>query len=134
VRERLERHRADKSCAACHQVIDPIGFSLEHFDLDGRWRDHDGGAPVDARGTLVDGTQLNGVEDLRRALSSRPEVFVTSGAEKMLMYALGRRLEAYDQPAVRRIVRDSARDGYRFTSIVLGIVNSLPFQMRVRGE
>jgi uncharacterized protein DUF1592/uncharacterized protein DUF1588/uncharacterized protein DUF1587/uncharacterized protein DUF1585/uncharacterized protein DUF1595 len=132
VRERLESHRADKTCAACHQIMDPIGFSLENFDLIGRWRDEDGDTPVDATGTLVDGTHLNGVQDLRATLMSRGDAFVTSATEKLMTYALGRRLEAYDQPAVRRIVQDARRDDYRFTSIVLGIVNSVPFQMRAK--
>lgn len=134
VRERLEQHRADKTCAACHQIMDPIGFSLENFDLVGRWRDKDGESPVDASGTLVDGTHLNGVRDLRAALLSRRDAFVTSGTEKLMTYALGRRLEAYDQPTIRKIVHDAGRDDYRFTSLVLGIVNSTPFQMKVKTQ
>jgi hypothetical protein len=130
LRARLERHRASASCAACHQIMDPIGFSLENFDLTGRWRDRDGGIPVDTSGKLVDGTPLNGVQDLRRALLARSDSFVTSATEKMLMYALGRRIEWYDQPAIRRIVQDAGRENYRFSSLVLGVVNSAPFQLR----
>jgi hypothetical protein len=132
VRERLERHRANPTCASCHQIMDPIGFSLENFDLIGRWRDTDGGMPVNSSDRLVDGTAVNGVHDLRRALLSRSDAFVTVSAEKLLTYALGRRLEHFDQPAVREIVRDSRRDDYRFASLVLGVVNSVPFQMKVK--
>jgi mono/diheme cytochrome c family protein len=130
LRARLERHRSAASCAACHQIMDPIGFSLENFDLTGRWRDRDGGIPVDTSGKLVDGTPLNGVQDLRRALLARSESFVTSATEKMLMYALGRRIEWYDQPAIRRIVQDAGHENYRFSALVLGVVNSAPFQLR----
>jgi hypothetical protein len=108
--------------------MDPIGFSLEHFDLDGRWRATDGGAPIDSSGQLVDGTPLGGVDDLRAALLARSDSFVTSTIGKLLTYALGRRLEYYDQPAIRRIVRETRRDDYRFSSVVLAIVRSLPFQ------
>ena len=132
LRERLELHRQNPTCAACHQIMDPIGFSLENFDLVGRWRDKDGPAPINSTGTLVDGTQLNGVQDLRKALLGRSDAFVTIGTEKLMTYALGRRLEAHDQPTVRNIVRDAARDDYRFTSLVLGIVRSTPFQMKVK--
>ncbi len=132
LRERLELHRQNPTCAACHQIMDPIGFSLENFDLVGRWRDKDGPAPINSTGTLVDGTRLNGVQDLRKALLSRSDAFVTIGTEKLMTYALGRRLEAHDQPTVRSIVRDAARDDYRFTSLVLGIVRSTPFQMKVK--
>ncbi len=130
VRQRLELHRANTTCASCHQIMDPIGFSLENFDLLGRWRDKDGAAPVDPSGTLVDGTPLQGPSDLRRFLVSQPDQFTTSAGEKLLTYALGRRLEAADQPAVREIVRQSKTQGYRFSSLVLGVVNSVPFQMR----
>ena len=98
VRERLEKHRANPTCASCHQIMDPIGFSLENFDLDGRWRTTDGTSPIDASGQLVDGTRLTGVNDLRAALLSRSDAFVTSLTEKLLTYALGRRLEYYDEP------------------------------------
>jgi mono/diheme cytochrome c family protein len=134
VRARLEKHRAEKTCAACHQIMDPIGFSLENFDLVGRWRDKDGESPVDSSGTLVDGTRLEGVQDLRQALLSRSDAFVTSGTERLMTYALGRRLEAYDYPTIRRIVEAARRDDYRFTSLVLGIVKSAPFQMKVQPQ
>jgi hypothetical protein len=134
VRERLERHRANPTCASCHQIMDPIGFSLENFDLIGRWRDTDGGMPVNSKDRLVDGTPVNGVNDLRHALLARSDAFVTSASEKLLTYALGRRLEHFDQPAVREIVRDARDDDYRFASLVLGVVNSVPFQMKVKNS
>lgn len=130
VREKLELHRANPNCAACHRIMDPIGFSLEHFDLDGRWRDRDGSSPIDATGNLVDGTSLKGVNDLRAALLSRSDSFMTSLTERLLTYALGRRIEYYDQPAIRKIVRDSKRADYRFSAVVVGIVQSLPFRMQ----
>jgi len=133
IRERLERHRANPTCAACHQIMDPIGFSLENFDLDGRWRTTEGDSPIDASGKLVDGTPLNGVTDLRAALLSRSDAFVTSFTEKLLTYALGRRIEYYDEPTVREITRRSRSENYRFSALVLGIVRSAPFQMRMKG-
>lgn len=132
VRQRLELHRSNKTCASCHQIMDPIGFSMENFDLLGRWREKDGAMPVDPSGTLMDGTPLRGPADLRRFLVSQPDQFTTSAAEKLLTYALGRRLEAADQPAVRRIVRHSKTESYRFSSLVLGVVDSVPFQMRMK--
>jgi Protein of unknown function (DUF1592)/Protein of unknown function (DUF1588)/Protein of unknown function (DUF1585)/Protein of unknown function (DUF1587)/Protein of unknown function (DUF1595) len=134
VRERLEKHRANQTCAACHQIMDPIGFSLENFDLDGRWRTTEGSSPIDASGKLVDGTPLNGVKDLRAALLSRSDAFVTSFTEKLLTYALGRRIEYYDEPSVREITRGARGENYRFSAVVLGIVRSAPFQMRVKGK
>jgi hypothetical protein len=111
--------------------MDPLGFALENFDAIGRWRDEsDGGIPIDASGTLPDGAKFDGPSDLRELLAARPERFVTTVTEKLLTYALGRGLEHYDMPAVRRIVRDAAASGYTWSSIVLGISRSLPFQMR----
>jgi hypothetical protein len=132
VRARLERHRANPSCAMCHGVMDPIGFSLENFDLVGRWRDHDGSAPIDTSGKLVDGTPLASPQALRAALLARSDSFVTSFTEKLLTYALGRRIEYFDQPAIRTIVRDARSHGDRFSEIVLGIVNSEPFQFKAK--
>jgi hypothetical protein len=130
LRQRLERHRANPSCASCHAVMDPIGFSLEGFDLIGEWRETDGGTPVDATGKLADGTPLDGPDSLRRALLARREAVATAAVEKLLTYALGRRVEYFDMPAVRRIVHDAARDNYRFSSLITGIVTSVPFQMK----
>ncbi len=135
VRQRLERHRANPSCASCHAVMDPVGFSLEHFDLIGKWRATDGGAPVDASGRLADGTSLDGPATLRKALLDRRDAVAATAAEKLLTYALGRRVEYFDMPAVRAIVRDAARTDYRFSSLITGIVKSVPFQMkRYEGE
>jgi mono/diheme cytochrome c family protein len=130
LRQRLEQHRANPSCAACHAVMDPIGFSLEPFDLIGKMRDTDEGVPVNAAGTLVDGTRLDGPGSLRRAILDRREAFVATAAEKLLTYALGRRLEYFDMPAVRAIARDAARADHRFSALVTGIVKSTPFQMK----
>jgi hypothetical protein len=130
MRERLERHMADPGCAACHNLMDPIGFALENFDFIGRWREADAEAPVDAHGVFVDGTELSGPEGLRRALIGQQELFVTALTEKLLTYALGRTLEASDMPAVREIVRRARGDGYRFSALVLGIATSVPMQMK----
>jgi cytochrome c551/c552 len=130
LRQRLEQHRANPSCAACHAVMDPIGFSLEPFDLIGKMRDTDEGVPVNAAGTLVDGTRLDGPGSLRRAILDRREAFVATAAEKLLTYALGRRIEHFDMPAVRAIARDAARADHRFSALVTGIVKSTPFQMK----
>jgi hypothetical protein len=110
--------------------MDPIGFSLENFDLVGRWRTVDGKSPINASGQLVDGTALNGPDTLRAALLSRFDVFARTFSEKMLTYGLGRALRPVDMPAVRAITRDAAKDNYKFSSIILGIVSSEPFQMR----
>jgi mono/diheme cytochrome c family protein len=130
LRQRLERHRANPSCASCHAVMDPIGFSLEPFDLIGGWRETDGGMPVNASGRLADGTPLDGPDSLRRALLDRRQAVATAAVEKLLTYALGRRVEFFDMPAVRRIVHEAARDNYRFSSLITGIVTSVPFQMK----
>jgi mono/diheme cytochrome c family protein len=133
VRERLEQHRRNPACAGCHRMIDPAGLALENFDAVGAWRTRDGGTrgtPVDASGQLVDGTKVDGVIALRQALLREPEIFVGTVTEKLLTYALGRGLSAADMPAVRTVVRDARRDDYRFSSIVLGVIRSVPFQMR----
>jgi mono/diheme cytochrome c family protein len=134
LRQRLEQHRANPSCASCHAVMDPIGFSLENFDLIGKWRDADGGVPVNAAARLVDGTPLNGPASLRQALVGRREALVSTAAEKLLTYAVGRRLEYFDMPAVRAIVRNAAGNDNRFSSLVTGIVKSAPFQMKTKGS
>jgi hypothetical protein len=135
VRERMEQHRRNPACASCHRMIDPAGLALENFDATGAWRTRDGGtrgAPVDATGQLVDGTQINGVVELRAALLREPETFVRTLTEKLMTYAVGRGLTATDMPAVRTVVRDTARDQYRFSSVILEIVRSVPFQMRTK--
>ena len=130
LRERMERHRANPTCAGCHKAMDPIGFALESFDGIGRFRKTEEGAPIDTTGTLFNGTDVDGVVGLRRNLVAQPEIFVGVMTEKMLTYALGRGLEYYDMPAVRRIVRDAKSRDFRFSSIVLGIARSTPFQMK----
>ncbi|MEP7311596.1 MAG: DUF1592 domain-containing protein [Pseudomonadota bacterium] len=132
LRVRLEQHRANPSCAMCHQIMDPVGFALENFDLVGRWRDRDGPDVVDPTGKLVDGTPLNGPQSLRTALLARREAFVTTFTEKLMTYALGRRIEFYDQPAIRAVVREADRQNDRVSTIVLGIVNSRPFQFKTK--
>jgi hypothetical protein len=135
VRAQLELHRKNQPCAGCHSVIDPPGFALENFDSVGQWRDKDpDGAPLDVAGTLADGSKVNGPVALREAILSRPDAFVTVVTEKMLTYALGRGLEPSDMPVVRRIVKKAAQNDYRLSSIVMGIVESAPFQMRTKLE
>jgi len=130
VRERLAEHRANPVCASCHQLMDPVGFSLENYDAVGRWRTVDAGKPIDATGGLPDGSEFDGVAGLQQALLSRPELFAGTLTEKLLTYALGRGIEPYDAPAVREIVRRAQAEDFRFSSLVLGIANSTPFQMR----
>ncbi len=130
LREQLEKHRADRACASCHARLDPLGFSLEQFDAIGRFRTEEDGAEIEASGALPDGTAVNGFEGLKKVVLDRRDEFVECLAAKMLTYALGRGLESYDQPAVRAIRRQAASQDYRFSSIILGIVNSVPFQMR----
>jgi hypothetical protein len=130
VRARLEEHRSNSVCAACHKMMDPIGFSLENFDALGAWRWNDSGFPVDPTGQLVDGTKVNGPASLRAALVSHSDAFILNFTEKLLTYALGRGIEYYDKPAVRAIDRQAASNGNRFSSFVLGIVRSAPFQMK----
>jgi hypothetical protein len=130
MRERMAEHRANPACAGCHKLMDPVGFALENFDAVGRWRTAENGIPVDAAGGLPDGSGFTGIAGLQTALLNRPELFVSTTTEKLLTYALGRGVEDYDAPAVRGIVRRARGDDYKFSSIVLGIVNSTPFQMR----
>jgi mono/diheme cytochrome c family protein len=131
VRQRMEQHRANAACAACHKVMDPIGFSLENFDAIGAWRTTDTGGAVDASGVLADGTPINGTSDLLNILAAHPEEFVRTMTKMLTTYALGRGTDYYDMPVVRGIVRDSARQNYRFSALVMGIVNSAPFQMKM---
>jgi hypothetical protein len=132
MRQRMEEHRANPSCAACHRIMDPLGFSLENFDGIGRWRDSaaPGTGPIDASGVLPDGTPFDGPAGLRDILLSKRDQFVETFTERLLTYALGRGLEEYDQPIIRRITREAAADDQRWSSIILGIVRSAPFQMR----
>jgi hypothetical protein len=129
MREQMAAHRASAVCASCHKTLDPIGFALENFDAVGAWRTSEAGNPVDAKGELADGTQVNGVVALRQALLSRPELFVTTLTEKLLTYALGRGLDYRDMPEVRKAVRKAAESNYRFSSLILAVAHSTPFQM-----
>jgi hypothetical protein len=131
MRERMAVHRASPVCATCHSIMDPLGLSLENFDAVGRWRDRmEDDTAIDVSGVFHDGTKFEGVTGLREVLLRRPEQFVTNVTERMLTYALGRGVEYYDAPAVRTIQRDAARSQYAFSSLILGIVKSTPFQMK----
>jgi len=132
VRERMIQQRTNEQCKSCHQLMDPIGLSLENFDGVGHWRTLDSGSPIDASGQLVDGTPLDGVSSLRNALMKYPDAFIQNMTEKLLMYATGRESHYYDMPAIRTITQNAARNDYRMSSLVLGIVNSPAFQMRVK--
>ena len=129
MRQQMELHRSHEPCASCHKIMDPIGFSLENFDAVGHWRTTDDGAPIDTKGVLVDGSKLDGVNSLRAALLRYSPQFERVAVEKLMIYALGRGTEYYDMPLIRQIVRDSARTNYRFSTLVLGVVKSEPFQM-----
>jgi hypothetical protein len=130
VREMIAKHRASPTCSSCHAVMDPLGFALENFDATGKWRDRDrfAGTLIDASGELPDGTPINGPDDLRKALLRRPEQFVQTFTQGLLMYAMGRKLEYYDMPTVRRIVRSAAGSDYKFSVLVQGIVQSDQFR------
>jgi hypothetical protein len=131
MRERLAQHRKESTCNSCHSVIDPLGFSLENFDVIGGWRTIDeSGKAVDASGTTANGVKIDGLSGLRAALLKDPEQFPRTVTEKLMAYALGRRLEYYDRPAVRKIVRDAAAKQYRWSSLIVGIVQSPGFLMR----
>lgn len=133
VRERLAEHRANEACAICHDVMDPVGFSLENFDAVGRWRDMEEGKPIDSSGGMPDGSRFDGVSGLEDALLARPELFVRTLTEKLMTYGLGRGVEHYDAVAVRKIVGDAKAEGFRFSSLIDGIVQSAPFRMRTVG-
>jgi hypothetical protein len=131
LRKAMEQHSTNAVCASCHARMDPIGFALENYDAIGRWRNKDAGAPIDASGKLPDGAEFSGASGLTELLATKyGDDFVHTFTEKLLTYALGRGLEYYDQPAVRSITRDAAREYYTMTSLVVAIVNSVPFQMR----
>ena len=130
MRERMAVHRQNPACAGCHRLTDPLGFVLENFDGVGAWRTREAGALVDATGTAPDGTAVNGVVELRNALLKHEDAFIFTLTEKLMIYGLGRGLEAYDMPVVREIVRDASRQDYRFSALLTGIVKSVPFQMR----
>jgi len=130
VRQRMEEHRKNPVCSSCHARMDPLGFALENFDAIGKWRDVEDAQPIDTSGALPDGTKFQGPVELKQALVTRRDDFVMNVAEKLLTYALGRGVEYYDRPALRAIVRNAAAEDHRWSSIILGIVRSTPFQMR----
>jgi mono/diheme cytochrome c family protein len=130
MRQRIAQHREKPACAGCHNLMDPIGLSTENFDAIGRWRTREGSVPIDASGGLPDGSTFDGMAGLRKGLLRRPELFVSTATEKLLTYAIGRGIGGFDAPAVRAIIRDARATDYRFSSLVLGVVNSAPFQMR----
>jgi hypothetical protein len=132
VRERLENHRAQKSCNACHGIIDPLGFALENYDVTGAWRDKDldAGTVIDARGKLADGRTFGSPAELRQMLLSRPDQFVQALTEKLMVFALGRAVEYHDMPVIRGIVRDAAAKDYRFADLVKGVAHSAAFQQQ----
>jgi hypothetical protein len=133
MREQMERHRTNPVCSSCHQTMDPIGFALENFDVVGKWRTSDqAGLALNTGDVLADGSSVSGVVTLRQALLKRPDVFVQTLTEKLLVYALGRGLTHEDMPVVRKIVREAGQQGYRFSALLRGIVSSAPFQMRQR--
>jgi hypothetical protein len=134
LRERMEQHRASPTCAGCHKVLDPLGFALENFDGVGAWRTREAGLPIDASGLLADGTKVDGVVALRNALVARADIFVQTLTEKLMIYALGRGLKAYDMPAVRDIVRQTEKQDHRFSALIMGVVTATPFQMRMAGD
>ncbi|HXR51497.1 MAG TPA: DUF1592 domain-containing protein [Steroidobacteraceae bacterium] len=130
VRQRLELHRRNPSCAACHDVIDPVGFALENFDAIGAWRERDGDSRVDARGTLVDGTNINGSDDLMKVLMARSDLFMINFTQKLMTYALGRALDYRDMPAVRSVVQQAGRENYRISTLIQAVVQSPAFRQR----
>jgi cytochrome c551/c552 len=132
LRQRLEMHRASPTCSSCHRIMDPMGFALENFDLIGQWRETDGPSKIDSTGQLADGTPVTGPGDLRRAVLSRSDAFMTTATEKLMTYALGRPVHAYDMPTVRAIVHRAAANNNRFSSLVTGIIESDAFQKRIK--
>jgi hypothetical protein len=131
MRQRMEQHRTNPVCASCHRTMDPMGFAMENFDAIGRWRTSDGSSEIDSSGTLPDGTKLSGPNELRKLLPSQREAFAGTVTEKLLIYALGRGIEPYDMPAVRQIMREAAGHDYTWSSVILGIARSMPFQKRL---
>jgi hypothetical protein len=130
MRQQMEQHRADPACAGCHRVMDPIGFALENFDAVGKWRTLDSGTPIDPSGMLPDGTKFQGPAELQAILLKYPEQFVQTLTRKLMAYALGREVEFYDAPSVRKILRQARGNEYRWSDLILGIVESMPFQLR----
>jgi hypothetical protein len=131
VRQRIEEHRANEPCASCHNLMDPIGLSLENFDAVGAWRINDGNVRIDPSGDLFDGTKLDGPASLNRAILKHTDMFVSAFGENLMTYGLGRVVDYRDMPVLRSIVKNAEKSGYRFSSFVLALVKSAPFQMSV---
>ena len=130
MREAMGMHRENPACRVCHAAMDPIGFSLENYDAIGKWRTEFAGQAIDASGLLPDGNTFDGPDGLRGLLLERPDDFVGTVTEKLMRFALGRSLEYYDMPEVRAIVRGAAKNDYKWSSVILGVIESAPFQMR----
>jgi hypothetical protein len=128
VRERMEQHRKNPACASCHRAIDPLGLALENFDVTGKWRIKDNAMPIDAASEMYDGTPIDGPVTLRNALLKRKDAFVLSFTENLMTYALGRRIEPSDMPAIRRIIRQAAQQDFRMSAFILGVVESAAFR------
>jgi hypothetical protein len=133
-RERMEEHRSNPVCHSCHQYMDPIGLSMDNFDVTGKWRIRENGIPLDTRGQLYDGTPVSNPDELRNALLKRPTPLVRTFTENLMAYALGRRVEYFDKPTVRAIARDAELNGFKMSSFILGVVRSPAFQMRKEQE
>jgi hypothetical protein len=130
VRERMEQHRKNPACTSCHRMMDPIGLAMEHFDVTGRLRVRDNGMPIDSRGELWDGSKAENLMQLQAALLRREETLLRTFTRNLMAYAIGRRVEAYDMPTIRRIVRDAAQQDHRMSAYILGVVKSPAFRMR----
>jgi hypothetical protein len=129
-RERMELHRKDPTCKTCHQYMDPIGLALDNFDVTGKWRFRENGVPLDTRGTMYDGAPVTSPADLTKSLLSRPIPLLRAFTENLMAYAIGRRVEDYDQPTIRTIVRDAEANGYRISSFIAGVVKSPAFRSK----
>ncbi len=134
LRQKLEEHRAIEPCKSCHKLMDPIGFSLENFDAVGAWRINDGGFRIDPDGELFDGTKLNGPASLNQAILNHSDMFLSAFGESLMAYGLGRVVDYRDMPVLRSIIKDAPRNGNRFSSLVLALVKSAPFQMSIAEE
>jgi hypothetical protein len=130
LRDAMVQHRANPACASCHARMDPIGFAMESFDAVGQWRSEDAGKAIDVKSTLTDGTVVDGMAGVKNLILRDPDRFAGAVTEKLLMYAIGRNVQYFDAPAVRKIVRDAAPGDYKFSALVLGVAQSAPFQMR----
>jgi len=133
-REQVEKHRANPTCASCHNRIDPLGFSMENYDVIGRWRDKDDGGPINASAKLISGTEFTGPQGLKNMLLARSDEFANATISRLMTYALRRELDARDQPAVRDIMRQTEANEYRFHDVILAVVKSVPFQMRQKQD